>query len=51
MLQSNIFRSLSVAGFLALAIALYAISSPNEGLLSGPSAVSTLFQSLQLVRF
>ena len=51
MLQSNIFRSLSVAGFLALAIAIYVMSSPNEGLLSGQSTVSTLLQSIHIVSF
>ncbi len=51
MLQSSIFKSLSVALFLALAIAVYVMSSPNEGLLSGPSTISTLLQSLPMVSF
>ncbi len=51
MLQSATFSSFSVAGFMALAIAVYVMSSPNEGLLSGPSTISALLQSLPIVSF
>ena len=51
MFQSTAFKSLSVAGFLAVAIAVYIVYSPNEGLLSGPSTVSTLLHSLPIVSF
>ena len=51
MFQSTTFKSLSVAGLLAVSIAVYIVYSPNEGLLSGPSTVSALLHSLPIVSF
>ena len=51
MLNSTVFRSLTAGGFLALAVAAYVLTSPNEGLLSGPNTISALLHSLPLVSF
>ncbi|NQW22660.1 MAG: hypothetical protein HQ475_04350 [SAR202 cluster bacterium] len=49
--NSMTFRSLSVSGFLAAAIAAYIMVGPDEGMLSGPKTVSLLLQSLPIFNF
>ena len=51
MLSSMTIKSLSVAGFLAAAIAAYIIVAPDEGMLSGPKTVSTLLHSFSNINF
>lgn len=51
MLHSMTFRTLSTAGLLALAVSVYVMSGPNDGLLAGPGRVSALLHSLSIVGF
>ena len=51
MLQSSKFRSVTFGGFLGLALGVYLMSNPNEGMLSGPGTFSALLQSFPIVSF
>ena len=44
-------KLVTVAGFLAIALTIYILVGPEEGMLSGPGTVSSLLKSAPMINF